>query len=266
MQNAYCSTRLSIFKNCRSLTQHRLVGIFLFASLLAAMGLSPADAYAQPSASDVQSNVSHITATGARINYVPSNWFYNSLQRKAPTSGGCQSTGHGDYVTLTGLTPNTDYEYWVYAGNGSCATTPSKLTFTTLSGLPPAPTKPVEHIAPISPGYAHFKWTISGNGGSDFTNWQYRKKVGNNEWETTWNDACAQPNSSICKDRRSVQVPNLVGGIPHKFKVRGVNANGNGPESPASDAIMIGGSTTLAASNRALTSVTLELSGYSGAW
>ena len=59
--------------------------------------------------------------------------------------------------------------------------------------------------------------------------WQSVKKVGNGAFVTAWNDI------SITSKDLNHTVSGLEAGS-YQFKVRAVNASGNGPESDASDA------------------------------
>ena len=166
--------------------------------------------------------------------------------------------------TVTGLTSGTEYKFKVRAVNsiGAGEASSESTAITATSGAPPAPPKPT--VASGS-GSATLTWTISSDGGSSITKWQYAKKVGNNDFEATWNDICVQASDPTCIPKRTYTVTGLAG-ISHKFKVRAVNSNGVGDASPETDAVTPGGTVTFSASSVTHKTASLELSGYSAAW
>ena len=168
-------------------------------------------------------------------------------------------------LTVTGLIVGTEHKFKVRAVNsiGVGEASVESAAISPTSGAPPAPSKPTVTAGNSS---ANLSWTISGNGGSTLTKWQYSKKVGNNDFDATWYDICTQTADPFCISKESATVIGLVGGVSHKFKIRAVNTNGVGDASPESDAVTPGGTVTLNANSVTHKSANLELSGYSGAW
>ena len=144
-------------------------------------------------------------------------------------SSGASTTSY----TVTGLTNGTAYRFKVRAvnsvGNGAASPASDAVIPTPAATAPLAPTKPG-----VTGGHASvaLTWTSGGDGGSAITKWQYVKKVGSNNFETTWTDIPSSGASTT-----SYTVTGLTNGIAYRFKVRAVNSVGNGPASPASDAV-----------------------------
>ena len=184
-------------------------------------------------------NVKATTATLTISNYTRS-WYY---KHTTPANGTCSAVSKAT-ADLTGLTPETDYTYVAYS-DAACTQTllaadDPPVTFTTekapvrtrvqVTVTPPlAPSKPS-----VAAGNAQvtLTWGSRGNGGSAITRWQYVKQVGETAFETAWTDV---PDS----DERTTThtVTGLTNGTAYRFKVRAVNAVGNGVESPQSDAV-----------------------------
>ena len=167
--------------------------------------------------------------------------------------------------TVTGLTAGNSYKFKVRAINsiGAGEASAESATVIATSGAPPAPTKPT---ATVGGGGATLTWASTGLGSSPLTKWQYIKKIGNNDFEGTWIDICTVAVDPLCAEKKTYTVTGLVGGIPHKFKVRAVNSQGVGDASPESDAVTPSGTVTFSVNSVTHTAATLELSGYTRAW
>ena len=249
--------RFLVAMNKRRISLH-LFGPLVFLVLLIAVALFPAKAVAQTA------TVSNITSNSARLSVQTGNLIW-SYKRTSPNTTSCATLNKNQAAHLSGLHSKRQYSYGVWFGQATCPGNADRtVTFTTLAGPPAAPTKPYLQI--ISGRQLAIDWTHSDDGGSQITKWQYTKKIGNNSFETTWTDICVTANESICPSRRLWATTEFIGGQSHKFKVRAVNAHGNGLPSPESDAVTTPGSVSLTASSIGPKGATLELSGYSGKW
>ena len=191
---------------------------------------------------DATLEVDNITTTGARLTIIdpPPNlttWHY---QYTSPDGGQCTSAS-GTTATVTGLEKGTTYTIEVYR-NDTCSTSLGLTAiFTTLERDAPRVTPPPPVTVPPAPGKPEvmagdgqvtLSWTSNGDGGSTITKWQYVKQAGDNAFETTWTDI---PGSG---ERTTTHVvTGLANGVAYRFKVRAVNANGEGAASPASDEV-----------------------------
>ena len=133
--------------------------------------------------------------------------------------GGAAARTH----TVTGLENYTEYGFQVaainhigpgYASNEARATP-----------LPVVPAAPTDLAGTAGDRQITLRWTPGDDGGSPVTSWQYRQKEGINAWGE-WTDV---PANDV--------VTGLTNGTTYRFKVRGVNAVGNGAESAESDPI-----------------------------
>ncbi len=132
--------------------------------------------------------------------------------------------------TVTGLTNGVTYRFRVRAVNALGAGAASEATDAlTPAAKPSAPSKPV---ATAGDGSVALSWTPGSDGGSSITKWQYVKQAGGGAFETAWRDV---PGSGASTRRHTVA--SLVNGVAYRFKVRAVNAAGEGAASPASDAV-----------------------------
>ena len=138
--------------------------------------------------------------------------------------------------------PNTPY------GDGAAVAAAAQADQSTAgvasTTAPPAPTG-----LTAAPGDANTKavlsWTSGGNGGSAITKWQYRQRAYTNtnsswSWASwgSWSDVCTTGNDSTCRSTTSYTVTGLTAGTAYQFKVRAVNAVGNGLASTESDQVM----------------------------
>ncbi len=184
-------------------------------------------AAAKLTATNVKAKSATLTLTGHT-----GDWWYI---KKKPTPEGPCTKASGTTMNLTNLTPSTTYEYSGYSASG-CPTTltieGADEAFTTAAvSAPPAPTKPGVTAGAAS---AALSWASSGDGGSAITKWQYAESTDN---YGSWTDICTTTNDSNCPSKIGYTVSGLTNGTAYKFKVRAVNAIGNGAASPESDSI-----------------------------
>ena len=136
--------------------------------------------------------------------------------------------------TVSSLTNGTAYKFKVRAVNthGDGAESDESASVTP-AAKPPKPTS-----VTVSGGDASVTlgWTSGGNGGSAITKWQYLKEEGGT-WDSTWTDICETSSDSNCPSTTSHTVSNLTNDTAYKFKVRAVNALGDGAESDASASV-----------------------------
>ena len=142
------------------------------------------------------------------------------------SGAGASTTSH----TVTGLDSSVSYKFKVRAVNGvgdgdespeSDAVTPLAQTAPLAPGKPSA-TRGNRSVA--------LSWSAGGDGGSAITSWKYAQSAGGGGFGS-WTSI---PNSGA--STTSYTVTGLTNGTSYKFKVRAVNANGDGEASPASDA------------------------------
>ena len=106
----------------------------------------------------------------------------------------------------------------------------------------PAPAQATAPLAPTSltatSGDARvaLSWTSGGNGGSPITEWEYARKEGNNAFGS-WTDICVTSGNAGCPSTTSHTLTGLTNGTAYTFKVRAVNAIGNGAASAESSAV-----------------------------
>ena len=169
-------------------------------------------------------------------------------------------------TVIADLTNGTAYGFKIRAENGAGRGGGSESGMVTPSTTPAAPTG---LTATAGNGSVALSWTAGSNGGSAITGWKYTKKVGDN-WDSDWE---AVPNGGA--DTTSYTVSSLTNGTAYKFKVRAVNANGDGAISDESDeatplasapVLTPPPSVTLTASDVTATTAKLAIADWSGAW
>ena len=140
------------------------------------------------------------------------------------------SSGNSLSGTVTGLQNGTAYRFQVRAvnANGDGAESPESDAVTP-AGPPAAPGKPT-----VTGGNQQVTLaaSVSSNGGSAVTGWKYRQKVDGGSYGS-W----TQISNSSSGNSLSGTVTGLQNGTTYRFKVRAVNGNGDGAESPESDAV-----------------------------
>ena len=136
------------------------------------------------------------------------------------------------YLSVTGLTNGTEYTFKVRAVNADGAGPASPESNPVKPGHPVAPFKPT--LAAGNAGVS-LGVLVRYDGGSSITRWQYQYKSkpagGNYGNYGNW------LNVQQTGKRMQTTVSSLTNGTEYTFKVRAVNANGNGYESPESDAV-----------------------------
>ena len=105
-------------------------------------------------------------------------------------------------------------------------------------------------------------WTPDSSGGSVIDKWQYIKKEGNGNWETSWTDM-----SGSTATTTSHTVTGLSPGTAYKFKVRANNGGGDGGASAESDSVTtLSYSLTVTAGSITHDEATLTIDDWSGNW
>ena len=168
------------------------------------------------------------TATLTLANWTTAWWH----KQTSPAAGTCVPVAaNTTTASLTGLTAATDYTWTVYGAAGCSAVNKiADAAFTTTAAVvPPAPTG---LTAAAGNEKVTLTWTSGGDGGSAITTWQYVKKAGSANFETTWTNMTGSGASTT-----SHTVTGLTNGTAYKFKVRAVNSAGNGTESAESSAV-----------------------------
>ena len=193
------------------------------------------------------SNVEATTATLAIGNH-PANWYYKA---NAAPHASCSSAVSTTSVDLTGLSTNTNYTYKAYSDSG-CTT---ELVTATLLTKPGKPTKPV---AAVGAGSGKLTITASVTGDGTLSNWQYQQKEGGGNYGS-WTDISSTSTSL------SHTVSGLTNGTNYQYKVRAVNATGDGATSDASTAARPAAA-TLAGSSVEATTATLTIGNWTGDW
>ena len=134
--------------------------------------------------------------------------------------------------SVSRLKNGTSYQFKVRAVNAKGDGAESAAVSATPQGVVPlAATKPSATASrqAANTGYVDLSWTSGGDGGSTITRWDYRQSEDGGNFGS-WTEV---PNSGA--STTSHRVTNLTNGTAYRFKVRAVNARGDGAESPASD-------------------------------
>ena len=131
---------------------------------------------------------------------------------------------------VAGLANGTAYRFKVRAMNGLGAGAESpESEAVTPATTPPAPSRPLVRADLTS---FTLTWSSSGDGGSAITGWQYTTR-NNGHWQA-WTDIRGSGAQTT-----SHKVRGLAKEVAHRFKVRAVNALGEGEESPVSSAVTL---------------------------
>ena len=179
------------------------------------------------------------------------SWYY---KHTVPSNGSCSSNAvNTSSVNLASLSSNTSYTFKAYSNSGCSTELAAASAFLTKPGKP---TKPNVTVGAGS-GKLILASTVSGSG--TLTKWQYVKKEGSGQFETT------STNISSTSTTLSYTVTGLTDGTSYQFKVRAVNATGSGAASDAS-ASKQAKDETLAASSVGHDSATLTIGNYTGSW
>ena len=148
---------------------------------------------------------------------------YGAWTSVTPTASG----GNLAY-TVTGLTHGTTYRFKVRAVNAA-GDGPASNESAEVKPTLPTPAKPAGLTATPKVSKATLSWTDPNN--STITGWKYRQKEGAN----TWGNWTAISNSGATTT--SAELTGLTNDTTYRFKVRAVNASGDGDESDEATAI-----------------------------
>ncbi len=199
------------------------------------------------------SSVEAATAT-LTISHHTGNWYYKA--NAAPHASCSSSAVTGTTEDLTGLSSNTSYTYKAYS-DSSCAT--EVTGDSTDADFLTKPGKPAKPTAATGAGGGKLTLSSSVTGSGTLTKWQYKQKKGTNEYDADWTDISSTSTSL------SHTLSGLTNGTDYQYKVRAVNASGDGAESDASTAVQPA-FPTLAASAVTSSTATLTIANHSGDW
>ena len=194
------------------------------------------------------SSITHNSATITISNH-SGDWYH---ERTTPSGGTCSSvvsTGT-DFDNLSSLDSNTDYTWKAYS-DSACTTELASEEFLTKPGTP---TKPVVTNA----GNERLRLAALISGDGTLSKWQYQQSTGGSFG--SWQDISSATSTTL-----NNVVGNLTHGTTYQFKVRAVNATGDGLASSASDGVQPL-TPTLTASGITQNSATLTLGNYQGTW
>lgn len=182
------------------------------------------------------------------------DWYYKA--NTAPDTS-CSSVVSSGTTTasLTNLSANTPYIYSAYS-DSACKQANLLSTASTYLTKPGKPTKPVVSSG-VGTGQLVLNAMVTGSG--LLTKWQYQQKSGGSfgSWQ----------NISSTSTRLSHTVSGLIDGTSYQFKVRAVNASGDGMESDASDeATPTVVTLTVTAHTTDNSRATLTIGSHSGDW
>ena len=195
-------------------------------------------------------DVEAMTAT-LTIGHYNGAWYYKADAAPDSTCKGPVSSGTVE-KDLTGLSGNTSYAYKAYS-DASCSTELASETFLTKPGKPSTLTVTTR----VGSGNLTLSTSVTGSG--KLKMWQYKKKKGTGNFDLNWTDISSTSTSL------NHTVSGLSDGADYQFKVRAVNATGNGAESDASTAIQPLGE-TLTASDVEDKTATLTITNHTGDW
>ena len=205
-----------------------------------------------PAATSLASgSVEAATATLTISNY-GSAWYYKA---NATPHNTCQGPVDAGTTTsdLTGLSGNTSYTYKAYADSSCSTLVASTSAFLTKPGQPTKPSV----VANAVGGKLTLSASVTGSGA--LSRWQYQQKVGNNNYGSWQNISSTSTSLSHTISGLTLLTTN------YQFKVRAVNATGDGAASDASTAVTPS-ETTLTANTVEATTATLTIGNRSGSW
>ena len=221
-----------------------------------ATGTGPdSDASTAVAPRDETLTVSNVTKNGATLTI--GNYDYTDGWHYKHASGTCSTEQSGATANVTNLAANTSYAFTAYSD--SCAT-----AVAAAPAFPTLPPKPAKPIAKADTGRGEITLTSSVTGDADLSRWEYKKKPENGGFDQDW--------TSVVTTSRTLShvVSGLADGASYVFKVRAVNASGDGEESDESVAATTPAATspdgTLTASSVAHDSATLTIANHSGDW
>ena len=208
-------------------------------------------------ASDAQSpyfvsvTVSNVSATTATLTLSWSGAAEPKIQSYKSFSipySACTATKAATSISWNDLKSNTNYRFDLHKNMFCTDKLITAPRFKTFPGKPETPT-----VTTAGSGELVITSSVIGNPALD--KWQYIKKEGTAEWESTWKDI------AISSTKLSHTFPDLTNGTEYQFKVRAVNSKtspedfggGTGAASDASTAVSPVGTTkpepSLVASN-----------------
>ena len=124
----------------------------------------------------------------------------------------------------------TSTTYYYHVLNSGCGNTTDKATISISVLAARAPLAPSKPSGVAGHQRVTLSWQAGSNGGSAITGWEYAYK-------TTGNYGAWTPMTSSGASTTSYTVTGLTNSTAYTFKVRAVNTQGNGDESPESDAV-----------------------------
>lgn len=144
------------------------------------------------------------------------------------TAGGFSASSSSTTVTLTGLTPGTAYTVYGNASNNFGTTiNTANAAAATPTTKPQAPTIGTATLDGVN---ATVTWTLNSNAGSALTAITITPYIGS---------TAQTPVNAATTSSTSHTVTGLTGGATYTFKVKTTNANGDSPESSASNSVSI---------------------------
>ncbi len=178
-------------------------------------------------------------------------WWHNHASPSGGTCSAAVSAGTST-VGLTGLSGNTDYTYSAYSDSlctVALATAPAFLT---------KPGKPATPAVAAGGGSGTLRLSSSVSGSGSLTKWQYAQREGSGTFGD-WTDI------SSTSTTLSHTLYGLTNGTDYEFRVRAVNATGNGLDSDAS-AATAPLDETLTASSVEAEAATLTIGNWNRPW
>ncbi len=187
-------------------------------------GLSADSAAVAPSDITLKADPIGVKTATLRIGNWPTVWHY---KRIVPSSETCKEVATGTTADLTGLSGNTDYTFSAYSDEDCMTEELAKVQFLTKPGQPERPT--VAATKNAGELTLSSSLPIDKNGSGPLNKWQYSSSADN---FVDWIDI---PNSASTSLSHTLE--GLTGRTEYQFKVRAVNATGDGSESLESEAV-----------------------------